>query len=112
MYPDSSLYPIDSVPLVVRKINNTLTRCVQIRWMEGRNPNDPGCTYQSMNDETLALLNLLYPHLRRFAGMLIDVQQRWPAIASAQHLFTGLRAAVFGLSKTASGSIKNRPPTH
>jgi isocitrate lyase len=42
MYPDQSLYPVNSVPAVVRRINNALTRCDQIQWMEGRNPNDPG----------------------------------------------------------------------
>jgi isocitrate lyase len=42
MYPDQSLYPINSVPQVVKKINNALTRCDQIQWMEGKNPNDPG----------------------------------------------------------------------
>jgi len=42
MYPDQSLYPINSVPAVVRRINNALTRCDQIQWMEGKNPGDPG----------------------------------------------------------------------
>ncbi|MBV6272207.1 isocitrate lyase [Alcaligenaceae bacterium CGII-47] len=42
MYPDQSLYPANSVPLVVRRINNSLTRCDQIQWMEGKNPSDPG----------------------------------------------------------------------
>ena len=42
MYPDQSLYPVNSVPAVVRRINNALTRCDQIQWMEGKNPNDPG----------------------------------------------------------------------
>ena len=42
MYPDQSLYPINSVPQVVKKINNALTRCDQIQWMEGKNPNDAG----------------------------------------------------------------------
>ena len=36
MYPDQSLYPADSVPAVVRKINNTFTRADQIAWMEGK----------------------------------------------------------------------------
>ena len=40
MYPDQSLYPINSVPTVVRRINNTLTRADQIQWSEGKNPND------------------------------------------------------------------------
>jgi isocitrate lyase len=35
MYPDQSLYPVDSVPAVVRRINATLTRADQIQWMEG-----------------------------------------------------------------------------
>ena len=40
MYPDQSLYPANSVPAVVRRINNTFTRADQIQWMEGKNPND------------------------------------------------------------------------
>ncbi|HEY0942043.1 MAG TPA: isocitrate lyase, partial [Steroidobacter sp.] len=40
MYPDQSLYPANSVPAVVRRINNTLTRADQIQWMEGKNPSD------------------------------------------------------------------------
>ena len=40
MYPDQSLYPVSSVPDVVRRINNALTRCDQIQWMEGNNPAD------------------------------------------------------------------------
>ena len=35
MYPDQSLYPANSVPLVVKRINNTLTRADQIQWSEG-----------------------------------------------------------------------------
>jgi isocitrate lyase len=42
MYPDQSLYPVNSVPSVVRRINNALTRCDQIQWMEGKNPTDAG----------------------------------------------------------------------
>ena len=36
MYPDQSLYPVDSVPEVVRKINATFARADQIQWMEGK----------------------------------------------------------------------------
>ena len=35
MYPDQSLYPADSVPAVVRRINNALQRADQIQHMEG-----------------------------------------------------------------------------
>src|SRR5262245_15540770 len=35
MYPDQSLYPANSVPQVVRRINNTLLRADQIQCAEG-----------------------------------------------------------------------------
>ncbi len=37
MYPDQSLYPVNSVPMVVRRINNALRRADQIGRMEGDN---------------------------------------------------------------------------
>jgi isocitrate lyase len=37
MYPDQSLYPVDSVPNVVRKINAALLRADQIDHAEGKN---------------------------------------------------------------------------
>jgi isocitrate lyase len=36
MYPDQSLYPVDSVPNVVKKINQALTRADQIEHAEGK----------------------------------------------------------------------------
>jgi len=36
MYPDQSLYPVDSVPAVLRRINNALLRADQIQRIEGR----------------------------------------------------------------------------
>ncbi|RAN76119.1 isocitrate lyase [Bacillus sp. SRB_336] len=35
-YPDQSLYPVDSVPKVVRRINNALLRADQIEFSEGK----------------------------------------------------------------------------
>jgi isocitrate lyase len=35
MYPDQSLYPVNSVPTVVRRINNTFKRADQVEWAEG-----------------------------------------------------------------------------
>ena len=35
MYPDQSLYPVNSVPMVVKRINSALRRCDQIARMEG-----------------------------------------------------------------------------
>jgi isocitrate lyase len=40
-YPDQSLYPVNSVPQVVRRINNALLRADQITWAESRNANSP-----------------------------------------------------------------------
>ncbi len=40
MYPDQSLYPANSVPMVVKRINNTFTRADQIQWMEGKDDID------------------------------------------------------------------------
>jgi isocitrate lyase len=40
MYPDQSLYPVNSVPEVVKKINNALLRCEQIDSVNGDNNKD------------------------------------------------------------------------
>ena len=40
MYPDQSLYPANSVPTVVKRINNTFTRADQIQWSEGKDDID------------------------------------------------------------------------
>jgi len=37
-YPDQSLYPVDSVPSVVRRINNALLRADEISFSEGTDP--------------------------------------------------------------------------
>ncbi len=37
MYPDQSLYSVDSVPKVVKKINATFKRADEIQWSEGKN---------------------------------------------------------------------------
>jgi isocitrate lyase len=39
-YPDQSLYPANSVPAVVRRINNALVRADQITWSEGNYDTD------------------------------------------------------------------------
>ena len=40
MYPDQSLYPVDSVPSVVKRINNSLRRADQLNIAEGNKPID------------------------------------------------------------------------
>ncbi len=39
-YPDQSLYPVNSVPTVVRRINNALQRADQIAWSTGETSTD------------------------------------------------------------------------
>lgn len=38
MYPDQSLYPVDSVPEVIKRINNSFRRADQIQWSNGIGP--------------------------------------------------------------------------
>ena len=40
MYPDQSLYSVDSVPKVVKRINATFKRADEIQWAEGKNQTD------------------------------------------------------------------------
>ena len=40
MYPDQSLYPANSVPMVVKRINSAFARADQIQWSEGKNDTD------------------------------------------------------------------------
>ena len=38
VYPDQSLYPVNSVPSVVERLNNALRRADQIEWSESMGP--------------------------------------------------------------------------
>lgn len=40
MYPDQSLYSYDSVPTIVRRINNSFKRADEIQWSRDINPDD------------------------------------------------------------------------
>ncbi len=42
MYPDQSLYPVDSVPKVVERINNSFVRADEIQHSRGIKPGDEG----------------------------------------------------------------------
>ena len=42
MYPDQSLYAYDSVPTMVRRINNSFKRADEIQWSKGVEPGDDG----------------------------------------------------------------------
>jgi isocitrate lyase len=45
VYPDQSLYPVDSVPTVVREINNALRRADQIQTLERTSNSEPQMDY-------------------------------------------------------------------
>jgi isocitrate lyase len=36
-YPDQSIYPVNSVPQLVKRLNNALLRADQVEWSEGKN---------------------------------------------------------------------------
>lgn len=40
IYPDQSLYPVDSVPEIVKRINNSFRRVDKIQWANNINPGD------------------------------------------------------------------------
>jgi isocitrate lyase len=40
MYPDQSLYPVDSVPKMIERINNSLLRTDQVHHMDGKSETD------------------------------------------------------------------------
>ena len=40
MYPDQSLYPVDSVPTVIKRINSAFKRADEIQWSNGKNDID------------------------------------------------------------------------
>ncbi len=74
MYPDQSLYPINSVPQVVRRINNALARCDQIQWMEGVNPGDEN-------------------HIEYFAPIVADAEAGFGGVLNAFELMKAMIVA-------------------
>ena len=52
VYPDQSLYPANSVPAMVRRLNNALLRADQIDWAEGIAPRATRSTGSSRSSPT------------------------------------------------------------
>jgi isocitrate lyase len=71
MYPDQSLYPANSVPAVVRRINNTFQRTDQIQWAEGKNPTDAG-------------------YIDYFAPIVADAEAGFGGVLNAYELMKGM----------------------
>ncbi|MCH9692558.1 MAG: isocitrate lyase [Gammaproteobacteria bacterium] len=79
MYPDQSLYAVDSVPAVVRRINNAFERADQIQWKNGKNPKD--------ND-----------YIDYYAPIVADAEAGFGGILNAYELMKNMiRAGVSGV---------------
>ena len=66
MYPDQSLYPADSVPNVVRRINNALTRADQVSRLSGK------------------------PNIEWYAPIVADAEAGFGGVLNAYELMRGL----------------------
>lgn len=79
MYPDQSLYPVDSVPEVVRRINNSFTRADQIQWSKGGKPDSPD-------------------YIDYFAPIVADAEAGFGGVLNAYELMQGMiRAGASGV---------------
>lgn len=79
MYPDQSLYPVDSVPEVVRRINNSFTRADQIQWSKGEQPDSAD-------------------YIDYFAPIVADAEAGFGGVLNAYELMQGMiRAGASGV---------------
>ncbi|MGC0151260.1 isocitrate lyase [Chromobacterium vaccinii] len=79
MYPDQSLYPVDSVPKVVERINNTFTRADEIQHAKGLEPGDSA-------------------HVDYFAPIVADAEAGFGGVLNAYELMKSMiRAGAAGV---------------
>ena len=71
MYPDQSLYPVDSVPAVVKRINNSFRRADQVQWKTGKQPGDEG-------------------YVEMFAPIVADAEAGFGGVLNAYELMKGM----------------------
>lgn len=71
MYPDQSLYPVDSVPTVVKRINASFKRADQIQWQRGINPGEQG-------------------YIDYFAPIVADAEAGFGGVLNAYELMSGM----------------------
>ncbi|WBA79474.1 isocitrate lyase [Endozoicomonas sp. GU-1] len=71
MYPDQSLYPVDSVPAVVKRINNSFRRADQIQWKAGKQAGDEG-------------------YVDMFAPIVADAEAGFGGVLNAYELMKGM----------------------
>jgi len=79
MYPDQSLYPVNSVPTVVERINNAFQRADQIQWSRDIKPGDKG-------------------HVDYFAPIVADAEAGFGGVLNAFELMKAMiRAGAAGV---------------
>ena len=79
MYPDQSLYPVDSVPKVVERINNSFRRADEIQFSKDINPGDKG-------------------HVDYFAPIVADAEAGFGGVLNAFELMKAMiRAGAAGV---------------
>ncbi|QWT45018.1 isocitrate lyase [Azospira inquinata] len=79
MYPDQSLYPVNSVPTVVERINSAFQRADQIQWSKGIQPGDKG-------------------HVDYFAPIVADAEAGFGGVLNAYELMKSMiRAGAAGV---------------
>lgn len=71
MYPDQSLYPVDSVPKVIERINNSFSRADQIQWGKGIGPDHPN-------------------YIDYFAPIVADAEAGFGGVLNAYELMLGM----------------------
>lgn len=74
MYPDQSLYPVDSVPKIVERINNSLRRADQIQWQRNIQPGSPD-------------------YVDYFAPIVADAEAGFGGVLNAYELMTAMIGA-------------------
>ena len=74
MYPDQSLYPVNSVPTVINRINNAFQRADQIQWQSNKNPGDAG-------------------YIDYFAPIVADAEAGFGGVLNAFELMKGMITA-------------------
>ncbi len=74
MYPDQSLYPVDSVPTVIKRINNSFHRADQIQWQKGVEQGDEG-------------------YVDYFAPIVADAEAGFGGVLNAYELMKGMIGA-------------------
>ena len=77
MYPDQSLYPVDSVPKVVERINNAFRRADEIQHSKGIEPGDAG-------------------HIDYFAPIVADAEAGFGGVLNAFELMKAMIRAGAG----------------